>query len=150
MRLACHTRITGLASMRPVEFGSRGRTQMDLGEVLKPFKHYLRQHTLVFTLLNMYTVTPQTWPFQWCAHHWGWAGTGGRYKGGGRGGCTGRGGRGECTRGRYGGGVQGVGTGAGHGGVWRFTHKAVHTQGRAHTWRCTHQAVCSHRRSLVI
>ena len=36
------------------------------------------------------------------------------------------------------------------GEVWRSTHKAVHTQGGAHTRRCTHKAVCGHRRSVVI
>ena len=34
--------------------------------------------------------------------------------------------------------------------VWRSTHKAVHTQGGAHTRQCTHKVVCGYHRSLVI
>ena len=52
------------------------------------------------------------------------------------------------------GGGMGGGSGGdvrrGYGGVWRFTHKAVHTEGGAYTRRCTQKAACSHRRSLVI
>ena len=92
-------------------------------------------------------------------------GTGGRY-GGGVGGEV-RGGYGGGMGGMYGGGtgggyggeVRGGGTGGRYGGmyrgggvrgIWRFTHKAVHTEGGAHTRRCTQKPACSHRRSLVI
>ena len=64
-----------------------------------------------------------------------------------RGGGTG-GGRGG-VRGGGTGGVQG-GYGGGVRGIWRFTHKAVHTKHGAYTRRCTQKAACGHRRSLVI
>ena len=34
--------------------------------------------------------------------------------------------------------------------VWRSAHKAMHTQGGAHTRQCTHKAVYGHHKSFAI